>query len=618
MMLRSVPRLLRRISWSDTHSVTKTHVHYAVGKLLSFQEPVFFRSCFCRYLSIDSRHVTPVFLRAENFRERTAAVTQHGRYTYEDLLHYSAALANEFNEVASSWKNEPDYTKDSRFPLAGERIAFLCENDLSYVVTQWAVWMCGAVAVPLCKSHPISELEYFADDSGAKLLVCCESYRDILEPVSQNHNISLKMITLDDFSGDYDDDCHHLETDKGRRLRHSLEALLVDDTYRYTKAQIIYTSGTTGRPKGVVHTFGNLDAQMQAMISAWGWTSSDVILHVLPLHHVHGIVNVLMTPLYCGAMFFMLPNFDPKEVWKALLRDDLSINMFMAVPTIYAKLIEEYDKQRHADNKYIPDNLPSVLTEKFRLMVSGSAALPQPVMKKWEDITGHTLLERYGMTEVGMALTNPLHGKRVPGTVGLPFPGVSVQIVEHDKQGDGYRILASGDSQNIVASPGLENHSGELLIKGDNVFSEYWNRPDATADAFMKDGWFKTGDTAMYIDGVIKIVGRTSVDVIKSGAYKISALDIERHLLEHFGIKDVAVIGLPDETWGQMITAVLVMKPGETVTLPDLQAWCKDKMAPYHIPRNLKILDNMPRNAMGKVNKKELAKSLFPEHFKES
>lgn len=190
-----------------------------------------------------------MFLRAEQFRERTAVVSQHGRYSYEDLLHYSAALANEFNGIAKRLKIEPNNDKDSMFPLAGERIAYLCENDMSYVVTQWAIWMCGAVAVPLCKSHPASELSYFTEDSGAKLLVCIDKYRGMFESLSQEINIPLKVITMDDYSGDYDDECSHWETDAGRILRHRLESLLADDVYKDLDAQIVYTSGTTDRPK---------------------------------------------------------------------------------------------------------------------------------------------------------------------------------------------------------------------------------------------------------------------------------------------------------------------------------------------------------------------------------
>ena len=196
--------------------------------------------------TVPDGYTIPVFLRAEQFLDKIAAMTQHGRYTYDDLLHYSCTLAHDFNEVANRIKNVP---KESEFPLEGERIAFLCDNDLSYIVTQWAVWMCGAIAVPLCKSHPISELEYFANDCGAQLLVCSENYRGQLEPISSKLGIPLKTITMDDYSGDYDEDFRHWNTDLGRQLRHKLGALLDKDIYKDRNALIVYTSGTTGRPK---------------------------------------------------------------------------------------------------------------------------------------------------------------------------------------------------------------------------------------------------------------------------------------------------------------------------------------------------------------------------------
>ncbi|XP_052230656.1 malonate--CoA ligase ACSF3, mitochondrial-like isoform X1 [Dreissena polymorpha] len=559
-----------------------------------------------RKLSNGSSVVAPVFFQAERFKDNTALTTQHGTYTYKDLLHYSVNFAKELT-VASKTDGRKTL-KDTEFPLEGERIAFLCENDLSYVVAQWAIWMCKAIAVPLCKSHPVTELQYFCEDSSACMLVGTAAFRDKLAPISSQLGRPLLEMGEDDYSGDYSElKGNSKETFLG------LKDGPRKNEYKNRKAMIIYTSGTTGTPKGVVMTFGNLDAQMRDMVQAWGWSQSDSILHVLPLHHVHGVVNVLMTPLYVGAKCTMLPKFDAKQTWQTLLSDASDVNIFMAVPTIYSKLIQEYERQRDSQSSYLPSDLPSILKQKFRLMVSGSAALPQPVMERWADLTGHLLLERYGMTEIGMALTNPLIGDRFPGAVGLPFPGVSARIVEHHDNCNHGDVLVSADAKKVTVTKGKEGLCGELLIKGDNVFTEYWNRPSATAEAFTGDGWFKTGDTAVFADGVFHIVGRTSVDVIKSAGYKISALDVERHLLAHPDIQDVAVIGLPDMTYGQLLTAVLVTKSGATLTTNDLQIWAKDKMAPYHIPRKVTCLKDMPRNAMGKVNKKQLAKDLFPD-----
>lgn len=290
-------------------------------------------------------------------------------------------------------------------------------------------------------------------------------------------------------------------------------------------AMLIYTSGTTGNPKGVVLTMNNVISQTECMIKPWAWTEQvlkhfknhsqiknyikitfqDTILHVLPLHHTHGIVNCLLCPLQVGASIVMLPNFDPSLVFKHLLnKTNSNVNVFMAVPTIYAKLLE-YLKQ----NKENESKLKETLIKNIRLMVSGSAALPQPLFESWRDLTGHTLLERYGMTEIGMALTNPLEVPfRKPGYVGHPFPGVQARIVQDDK------VLVQGDhvSTQVFTS---DECVGDLQIKGPNVFKCYYNRPEATEKEFTQDGWFKTGDTGQFDEKSFKILGRSSVDIIK-------------------------------------------------------------------------------------------------------
>lgn len=241
-------------------------------------------------------------------------------------------------------------------------------------------------------------------------------------------------------------------------------------------------------------------------------------------------------------------------------------------------------------------------------MVSGSAALPLPTLQRWEEITGHILLERYGMTEIGMALSNPLKGSRIPGAVGLPLPGVQVRIVMNNTN----TTVVEGNCRETQVRPGLEGKEGELLVRGPSVFKEYWNKPQETRESFTDDGWFKTGDTAVYKDGVFWIMGRTSVDIIKSGGYKISALEVERHLLAHPDITDVAVIGAPDAIWGQKVTAVVQLKKGQSLTLPELKTWAREHMVPYTIPTGLVLVEEMPRNQMGKVNKKDLLRCFFP------
>ena len=221
-------------------------------------------------------------------------------------------------------------------------------------------------------------------------------------------------------------------------------------------------------------------------------------------------------------------------------------------------------------------------------MVCGSAALPVSTLERWREITGHTLLERYGMTEIGMALSNPLHGTRVPGSVGSPLPGVEVQLVGED------------------GIPVLDGGPGEIEVRGPNVFLEYWGKPDATREAF-RNGWFRTGDTAVVENGVYRILGRTSIDILKTGGHKVSALEIEETLRQHEAIAECAVVGLPDVEWGERIAAAVVLKEGAALDLASLRAWARESLTAHKLPSRLLVLDSLPRNAMGKVVKPSLA-----------
>ncbi|XP_072451865.1 malonate--CoA ligase ACSF3, mitochondrial isoform X3 [Chiloscyllium punctatum] len=312
----------------------------------------------------------------------------------------------------------------------------------------------------------------------------------------------------------------------------------------------------------------------------------------------------------------MLPEFSAQQVWEYLLKTDCPevprVNMFMAVPTIYVKLIEYHAK--YFRQSHVKDFIHSMCQSNIRLMVSGSAALPEPIRKKWKEISGHTLLERYGMTEVGMVLSNPVLGVRVPGAVGTPLPGMEVRIVMENatRNHSSYTVIAEGNSRETKVKPGMEGKDGELLVKGNSVFREYWNRTKETQESFTSDGWFKTGDTVCYRDGVYWILGRSSVDIIKSGGHKISALDVECHLLGHPHISDVAVIGAPDLTWGQKVVAVVQLKEGRSLSQKELKEWARQHLPTYSLPTELILVEEIPRNNMGKVNKKDLLKHFYP------
>src|SRR2546427_769192 len=334
----------------------------------------------------------PLVARAEAHDDRTAIVAPEGTFTYRDLLDASARVAA--------------CLLDGRLDLGEARIAFLAPAGWHYVASQWGIWRAGGTAVPLATSHPPAELEYVIRDAEADIVLAHPDHAELLRTLD-----AVKRARFLGTQQALDGTTPHSplpEVGEGRR------------------AMMVYTSGTTGRPKGVVTTHANLRAQVTSLITAWEWTADDAILLVLPLHHVHGIVNVLTCALWAGARCEMLPKFDAARVWSRLASGDLTL--FMAVPTIYTKLIAAWDAA--------PEEQQRAWTAgcaRLRLMVSGAAALPGPAVERWEAVRGHTPLERYGITEFGMALSKPLRRERRPGFVGTPLPGVEARLV--DEQG---------------------------------------------------------------------------------------------------------------------------------------------------------------------------------------
>ena len=487
----------------------------------------------------------PLIARADMHGSQAAIQDPSGTHSYYDLLSASAQAAGAL--------------LDGRSDLHEARVAFLTPPDFSYAAVQWGIWRAGGIAVPLAVNHPAGEWEYTLRDSGASAVVVAPSQDNaVREPAGR---AGVPVLSTAAVLG--------------------AEPAPLPRLPRERRAMMVYTSGTTGRPKGVVTTHANLESQIRCLVDAWGWTPADRIVLVLPLHHVHGIVNVLACALWSGAVCEMLPAFETDAVWERLASGEPTL--FMAVPTIYRKLIAAWEA---ADSPR--QSRWSAGAARLRLMVSGSAALPVQTLARWREITGHTLLERYGMTEIGMALSNPLHGDRRAGSVGTPLPGMEVRLV--DEQGE----------------PVMDGMPGEIEVRGGNVFLEYWGRPDATREAF-RNGWFRTGDVAVLEGGAYRILGRTSVDIIKTGGYKVSALEIEEVLRTHPAIAECAVVGVADPEWGERVATAVELWPGRELDLASLKGWAREQLAPYKIPRELRVVAALPRNAMGKVMKPDVA-----------
>ncbi|KAM5482849.1 hypothetical protein McanCB56680_003364 [Microsporum canis] len=466
--------------------------------------------------------------------------------------------------------------------LEERRVAFLVPAGYDYVVCQWAVWAAGGVCVPLCTSHPPKELLYTISDSDPSLVVLHTSFQHLKPSLLDNPSDAsfMELSPITESRGCTSIPNLHPAFDLSRR------------------ALMIYTSGTTANPKGCVTTHKTITFQATSLIQAWKYSQSDHLIHVLPLHHIHGIINGLTATLLSGGIVEMYAKFDPRVVWDRWSNPGSS-TMFMAVPTVYSRLVDYFDANiRSTDTEAAARSGAGAL----RLVVSGSAALPTPIRTKFLEISGQTLLERYGMTEIGMGLSCGLDvSRRIEGSVGWPLPGVQVRLTHRET---GIPIPASSCDED-----------GMIEIKGDNVFLEYWRRPDATASEFTSDGWFKTGDVARRDSaGAYYIQGRASVDLIKSGGYKISALEVERKMLALEEVQEVAVVGIADNEWGQRVAAVVKQREGTTtLELHSLRAKLKSEMATYKIPSVLKLVDSIERNAMGKVNKKMIVKKYWPD-----
>lgn len=442
----------------------------------------------------------------------------------------------------------------------GDRVACLATPSARSVQWMLGCYEAALVYVPINTRYKAAEIAHILEDSGAAALLLDENLAALADALPQASTDNLVRIPMGDdaSSGSLD-------------ASSSVPALFAqqrDDAL----AMLIYTSGTTGPSKGVMLDFQAVLSNMRALTSAWRFAPTDVLVLALPLFHVHGLCIGVHGGLMHGMTLHLMPTFDANAILEALADDG---TIFMGVPTMYARLVARLDEAPARGQRL----------RRVRLFTSGSAALSPALARRFHELTGHEILERYGMSETLITLTNPYDGPRQVGAVGHPVPGVETRVVDE-----------AGED----VAPGT---AGELLVRGGGMMRGYWNLPDATTQAF-RAGWFATGDlVARARDGAHRILGRMSVDIIKSGGFKISAGEIEEVLRAAPGVTDAAVVGVEDPEWGERIVAFV---EGATPEPEALQRHCRAQLADYKCPRAFVHVDSLPRNALGKLQKHRL------------
>lgn len=449
----------------------------------------------------------------------------------------------------------------------GERVVVQTDKSIEAVLLYLACLRAGAIYVPLNTAYTASEVGYFLADAKPQLFVCTPARRDELGAVAQGCGVPWTL---------------SLDADAGGELMQAQASLTASEEIAEVSADelaaILYTSGTTGRSKGAMLSHANLASNALVLYDYWRWQPDDVLLHALPIFHVHGLFVALHCALLGGSRVIFMPRFDAAEVLARLPQ----ARVMMGVPTFYTRLLDQPGFSRE-------------ICANMRLFISGSAPLLADTHRAFKARTGHRILERYGMTEAGMITSNPYAGERIPGTVGFPLPGVSARVA--DEQGN---LLKFGE-------PGV------LEISGPNLFKGYWQMPEKTAEEFRADGWFITGDIAvMNEEGRISIVGRAK-DLIITGGFNVYPKEIEAQLDELPGVRESAVIGVPHPDFGEGVTAIIVPVTGAELSEQAVNAALQEKLARFKQPKRVIIIDELPRNTMGKVQK-----NLLRETYKDT
>jgi malonyl-CoA/methylmalonyl-CoA synthetase len=463
-------------------------------------------------------------------------------YSWRDLDRGSAMIANLLQSL--------ELPEDAR-------VAVQTEKSVEALMLYLGVLRAGFVYLPLNTAYQAAEIEYFVADAQPGMVVCSARNFGWVSKIAFEAGVAHVFALNEDRSGSLlERAAHHSDV-------HQPAVRNADDL-----AAILYTSGTTGRSKGAMLTHGNLLSNARVLKEAWHWQPGDVLIHALPIFHVHGLFVATHGALLNGSRIIWFSRFEPK----AVIARFADATVFMGVPTLYVRMLTE-------------PALTLQACRHMRLFVSGSAPLLKDTFESWRERTGHTLLERYGMSETIMLTSNPYDGERRAGTVGLPLPGVGLRV--RSEQG----------------ADGAAGEVGGIEVQGPSIFKGYWRMPEKTAEELTPDGWFKTGDVGLIdADGYVTIVGRNK-DLIISGGYNIYPAEVEGYLNEIDGVAESAVVGVPHADFGEAVVAMVVPRAGSEIDGAAIVRALKDKIANFKVPKQVLVVDELPRNSMGKVQK---------------
>ena len=474
--------------------------------------------------------------------------TKEGRkYSYEDLINYTSIIANTMTQAGVS---------------KGDRVIFQVYKSPEAIFLYLACLKIGVISVPLNTAYTAAELSYFLDDIEPELVVCDPESPIIKEKLLSSRS-KTPLLTLD-------------KQGKGTLIENAEGGCSADDVIILEPdeiACILYTSGTTGKPKGAMITHGNLASNALTVHQSWGFNEEDILLHALPIFHVHGLFVALNCVLLSGTSMIFLSQFDVNDVVECLPKT----TVLMGVPTFYTRLLSH-------------PGFSKKTVENMRLFISGSAPLLKEVSDMFYTRTGHRILERYGMSETVMIASNPLNGERLPGSVGPALPGITVRITAVDG-----RVLG-------------ENETGDIEVSGPNVFKGYWRKPDKTKEEFTNDGFFKTGDVGFLNEHRYLTIASRSKDLIISGGYNVYPKEIEIIINELENINESAVIGVPHPDFGEAVLAVVVLDETNDKDIDEskLIITLKQQLAAYKVPKRIFQINELPTNVMGKIQKNVL------------